>query len=126
MIKYIRANVTPRERMRREFDSNTDYVPVPEDEEEKKEEEEFFFIDEQGETTDTPPSLKCPNSIQEMMAIVQEMRCQRAEHMSNFTYTAPVQKDFVADQENDEQEEVVAKKRRTSNYGLMAGSDDEE
>ena len=71
--------------MRREFDINVGFVPVPEDAQ-QQEEEQFFIIDNQGEAA--PPSLQCPKSIEEMMRIVQEMSCQRAEHMNSFTYNA--------------------------------------
>mmetsp|Transcript_12967 Transcript_12967/g.17669 ORF Transcript_12967/g.17669 Transcript_12967/m.17669 type:complete len:119 (-) Transcript_12967:74-430(-) len=100
------------------------HQPVPEDAED--EDEQFFVIDKQGEAA--PPSLKCPNTIQEMMIIVQEMRLQRAEHMNNFTYNARViERDLmVTDQEDDEEEVVVTKRRRKCNYDLMAAISEED
>ena len=107
--------------MRREFDINVGFVPVPEDAQ-QQEEEQFFIIDNQGEAA--PPSLQCPKSIEEMMRIVQEMSCQRAEHMNSFTYNA--RDPNTAEQEEDDEEEVViSTRKRKRNYDLLAFPDEE-
>ena len=59
-----------------------------------------------------------------MMRIVQEMSCQRAEHMNSFTYNA--RDPNTAEQEDDDEEEVIiSTRKRKRNYDLLAFPDEE-
>jgi hypothetical protein len=82
MINYIRTNRTAQERPRLELGNEEDFVPLPSPA--PNEDDQFSTVDCEASGA-APNSYHCPQTLKEMILIVQDLRLQREDYMRRFT-----------------------------------------